>query len=218
METLNIPQWLWGWLISIGVIVGLYLSNVMYDYGVPQYISRKLGHGAGGIGYLMLALFYREGWFPLFISILFTFMLALARVFSPSLFRGVGGSGRTHAMAEVWFPLAGTISIAIGWLWIGDKWLAIVPILFMAWGDMVTGLVRARVYQKEVKGWWGSAAMIVVCLMVSLLYSPYWIALAGAVVATLSERFTPPSSGWWDDNWTIIISSLLVMGGLSLLN
>lgn len=198
-------------LIAGAIIVGLYLSNLLFDYGVPNYISRKIGHGVGGLGYLLSAFLFSAPWWPLILSGGFTLLLAGARIAKPDTFRGVGGSARAHAWAECYFPLTGTFALAVGWAWLGDRWLAVVPILFMAWGDMLTGLIRAKVYGREVKGNWGSVGMLGVCLLVAYFFHPYWVAVVGAGAATLAERFTPLSKGIWDDNWTIIGSSLLIM-------
>ena len=198
-------------LISGAVITGLYLANYFYDEGIPQYISRKVGHGVGGMGFLLCVFLFSSAWWPIIIAVGFVLLLGGARLVKPQAFRGVGGTGRQHALAEVYFPIAGVISLSVGWAWLGNPWLAVVPILFMAWGDMLTGLVRSRVYGKEVKGNWGSMAMIVVCLVVAYFFKPYWIGVVGAVVATLAERFTPLSKGVWDDNWTIVLTSLVVM-------
>jgi len=198
-------------LISGAVLVGLYLANYFYDKGVEQYISRKVGHGVGGVGFLLCVFLFSSAWWPIILAGGFTLLLGGARLLKPKTFRGVGGTGRQHALAEVYFPVAGTLSIAIGWGWLGNPWLAVVPILFMAWGDMLTGIVRSRVYGHEVKGNLGSVAMIVVCLIVAYFFKPYWIGAIGAVVATLAERFTPLSKGIWDDNWTIVLSALVVM-------
>ena len=201
-------------LVAGAIAVGLYLSNLMYDYKVPQYISRKIGHGVGGMGLLLLVFFFQEPWWPLILAGGFTLLLGGARILKPSTFRGVGGTGRSHALAEVWFPLASTVSIAVGWVWLNNPMLAIVPTLYMAWGDMVTGLIRSRVYGREVKGNWGSVGMLVSCLLIGYLFQPYWIAAVGAVVATLVEKYSGLSRTWVDDNYTIIVSSLLVMGTL----
>lgn len=202
-------------LIILGaVITGLYLANYFYDKGVEQYISRKVGHGVGGVGFLLCIFLFSSPWWPLILAGGFTLLLGGARLIKPHTFRGVGGTGRMHALAEVYFPFAGTLSIAVGWAWLGNPWLAIVPILFMAWGDMLTGLIRSRVYKREVKGNWGSLGMIIVCLLVAYFFEPYWVGVIGAAVATLAERFTPLSRGFWDDNWTIVLSSLLVMAVL----
>ena len=53
------------------------------------------------------------------------------------------------------------------------------------------------------------ASSIIAILVYGAL--PWWIAAVGAVVATAAEKFTPRSRGIWDDNWTITLSSLLVM-------
>jgi dolichol kinase len=202
-------------LLIIGAIItGLYLANYFYDKGVEQYISRKVGHGVGGVGILLCAFLFSSFQWPLLLSAGFTMILGGARLFKPEAFRGVGGTGRAHALAEVYFPAAATISIGVGWGWLGNPWLAVVPILFMAWGDMLTGIVRSRFYGREVKGNLGSIAMIVVCLLVAYLFKPYFIGAIGAVVATLVERFTPLSKGLWDDNWTIPIASLATMAVL----
>lgn len=198
-------------LITGIVLVGLYLANYCYDKGVEQYISRKIGHGVGGVGFLLCALLFSEPWWPLIIAGGFCLLLGGARLCRPPTFRGVGGSSRQHAFAEVYFPVAGVISLGVGWVWLENPWLAVVPVLFMAWGDMLTGLVRSLVYGHEVKGNWGSVAMIIVCLVVAYFFKPYFIGAIGAVVATLVERFTPISRGLWDDNHTIVLSSLLVM-------
>ena len=198
-------------LIALVVMIGLLIANKLFDKGIPQYVSRKVGHALGGLGYLGLILFFNTPLWALILSVGFTLMFLIARLYRPSTFRGVGGSARPHALAELWFPIAGTFSIIIGWWILQDKWLAVVPILFMAWGDCVTGLIRSLVYNKEVKGLYGSIGMIIVCMLVALLFHPYWIAAIGAVVATVVEAKTPLSKGFWDDNHTIIVSSLAAM-------
>jgi len=192
-------------------LLGLWGANLVLDYGWPQYISRKVGHGFGGLAYLMCLFFFSNPLWPIVLSLGFVFLLGGARLFRPSTFRGVGGSARAHAFAEVWFPLGGAFSLVVGWALLNNPALAVVPILYMSWGDGITGLIRARVYRKEVKGNLGSLGMIVVCLLIAFLFTPYWIAAIGAVVATAAERWTPISRGLFDDNWTVIVSSLLVM-------
>jgi len=204
-------------LIAGAVLVGLYLANYFYDKGVEQYISRKVGHGIGGMGFVLCVFLFSSAWWPIILASSFVLLLGGARLIKQEAFRGVGGTGRQHALAEVYFPTAGVISLSVGWAWLGDPWLAVVPILFMAWGDMLTGIVRSRIYGKEVKGNLGSVAMITVCLVVSYFFKPYWIGAVGAVVATLVERFTPLSRGWIDDNWTIVLASLVVMASLYIL-
>ena len=83
-------------VVSI-VLASLWGSNILYDRGVPQYLSRKLGHAGGGTAFLLLPLFFSTPWWPLTLSVGFLVLLLAARLFRPASFRGVGGTGRPHA-------------------------------------------------------------------------------------------------------------------------
>ena len=205
-------------LIAGVTLVGLYLSNVVYDYGTPQYLSRKIGHGVGGVGYLLCALMFSTCWYPIILSGGFTLLLGGARVIKPNVFRGVG---RPTALSEVLFPLSGTIALAIGWAIFNEPLLSVACILMMAWGDAVTGIVRSKVYGKAVKGWWGSLAMFISCVIIGwALIEPFLLALMVAIGATLTEwacgdvskiKFLRPI----DDNLSIpLVSLVIALGGL----
>jgi len=198
-------------LIAGAALLGLYLANLFYDYNIPQYISRKLGHLGGAVGFLLCPLLFEAFWWPLMLTIGFTALLLYARAFRPETFRGVGGSGRPEALAEIHFPATGIITIGILWGLLNQPWLAIIPLTFMGAGDAITGLIRSRVYGKEVKGNWGSLGMLVTCLVLAYFIEPYWIGATGAIVAVLVERFTKTTK-YCDDNLTIPLSSALVMG------
>jgi len=197
-------------LIAGAVLLGLYLANLFYDYGIPQYISRKLGHLGGCVGFLLCPLLFSSFWWPLILTAGFTAMLLYARVFRPQTFRGVGGSGRIEALAEIHFPATGIVTIGVCWGLMGQPWLAIVPLAFMGGGDAVTGLIRSKMYGREVKGAWGSLGMLATCLILAYFIEPYWIGAAGAATAVIAERFTKTTK-YCDDNLTIPLSSALVM-------
>ena len=194
-------------------LAGLTISNVLYDTGMSNYLSRKVGHIFGGVAYLVGVLWLD---FAVAFSLAAAFFLLFLglRLFNDQMLRGVGGSARRHAYAEVTYAFAGAVSLGIGWGILGDRWLAFLPIGFMAFGDSITGAVRSLVYKREVKGAWGSLAMLAVCLGLAGLYEPYWIGAAGAVVATLAERFSPIAHSIWDDNWILSLSSLGTMAAL----
>ncbi len=197
-------------LITGAVLLGMYLANLFYDYRVPQYISRKLGHLGGCVAFLLLPLLFSSFWWPLILTAGFTALLAYARAFRPDTFRGVGGSGRPDALAEIHFPATGIILIGVLWGIFNKPWLAVVPLCFMGGGDAVTGLIRSAVYHREVKGNWGSLGMLVTCLVFAYFIKPYWIGVAGAVAAVIAERFTK-TRHYVDDNLTIPLASALVM-------
>jgi|WetSurMetagenome_2_1015567.scaffolds.fasta_scaffold536119_1 phytol kinase len=203
-------------LIIIGaVLVGLWISNILYDLKVPHYISRKVGHSAGGLAYLSSVFLFSSAWWPIILSFSFGLILWIARFRHPRTFRGVGGSGRSpHSLSEVWFAWIAVPVFAVGWLWLNQPFLAVSCLLFMAWGDCVTGLVRSEIYGKPVKGLWGSLAMLLVCLVISWAFiKPFWIGAIVSVVATITE-WSFGDVGlikWADDNWAIPVVSLVFL-------
>jgi len=197
-------------MIGGAVLLGLYLANLFYDAKIPQYISRKLGHLGGCVGFLLCPLLFTSFWWPLILTASFTFLLLYARAFRPKTFRGVGGSGRPQALAEIHYPATGIVLIGVVWGILGQPWLAIVPLTFMGAGDAITGLIRSAVYGREVKGACGSLGMLVTCLVLAYFIVPYWIGAAGAVTAVLAEKFTI-TRHYIDDNLTIPLFSALVM-------
>jgi dolichol kinase len=199
-------------LLLVGsVMTGMVMANILYDYKVPQYLSRKIGHLGGCVAFLLCPLLFKDFWWPWFLTIGFSGLLLYARWFRPKMFRGVGGSGRPDAFAEIHFPGTGIILIGIMWGYYNQPWLAIVPLMFMGGGDAITGIIRSQVYKREVKGLWGSFGMLVTCLGLAYFVHPYWVGTVGAVVATLAERYTK-TRHYIDDNATIPILSGLVMG------
>jgi phytol kinase len=205
-------------ILIIGVVLaGLWISNIIFDNGVPQYISRKIGHSAGGVAFLVCLFFTSPGW-PIILSFGFGVMLLLARVIKPDTFRGVGGSGRNpKVLAELWFPWVAVPVFLVSWWWLDKPALAVSVLLFMAWGDCITGLVRSQVYKKPVKGLWGSLGMLIVCLIISLVFiRPFWIGIIASVAAVIVEWAFGDSGAikWADDNWAIPLVSACVLLGL----
>ncbi len=208
-------------LIAGAVLVGLWISNILFDLKVPHYLSRKIGHAAGGLGFLLCAFLFSSGWWTLILAACFVALLGGARLIRPDTFRGVGGTGRpTEAIAEVWFPLAAIPVIAVGWVWLDKPLIAISCLLFMAWGDMTTGVVRSQIYGRAVKGLWGSAAMLATCLIIAWCFiSPFWVGAVTALVATITEWACGDVSKvkwlrWADDNLMIPLTSCATAFGI----
>ncbi len=176
-------------LVAAVVLLGIWMSNIAFDRGVPNYVSRKIGHGAGGLAFLASLFFASPGW-PIAVAAGFGVLLLIARLVRPEILRGVGGTGRADkAMAEVWFPLVAIPVFLVAWLWLDKPAVAVASLLFMAWGDGVTGLVRSLVYHRAVKGVWGSAAMLAVCLAIAGVFiRPFWIGIAASRWPSFTER------------------------------
>ena len=204
-------------MVIAAVLVGIWISNIVFDRGVPNYISRKIGHGAGGLAFLV-AIVLSSAWWAIIVSSVFSVLLILGHEFAPNSIRGVGGSGReVHVFSEVWFPLVAIPVFSIAWLWLKQPGIAVGSLLYMAWGDGVTGLVRSQIYHRPVKGLWGSLAMLITCLIISwVLIHPFWIGAAASIIAVITEWAFGEQGvvKWADDNWAIPLASLLVLLGL----
>ena len=200
-------------LIAGAALLGLYLANLFWDAGIPHHVSRKLGHLGGCVAFLLSPFLFSSFWWPLILTTGFTALLLYARWKRPHTFRGTGGSGRPHALAEIHFPATGIVLIGVLWGVLGEPWLAIVPLCFMGGGDALTGLIRNKIYHREVKGNWGSVGMLITCLILAYFIQPYFIGVLGAVIAVIAEKYTKTTK-YIDDNLTIPLASAFVMGVL----
>ncbi len=206
-------------VITIGaVLAGLWISNIVYDLDVPHHISRKIGHAGGGLAFLASVFLFSSAFWPMLLAGLFMVFLLGARLAGRRTFRGVGRTGESGGVySEVWFAGVALPVYGLAWLWLDRPLVALAPLLFMAWGDCLTGITRSQVYHREVKGLWGSAAMLAVCLAIAWAFvRPFWIGAAAAAVAVGAEWACGECGvvRWADDNWTVPLSSLGVILGL----
>lgn len=202
-------------LIFVIPFCGLMLSNYALDAGVSFTLSRKIGHLCGGIPYFLSPLLFTSVFWPLLISATYTIILLAARLWQPSQFRGVGGISRPEQAAEVTYPLGGTICLAVGWLWLGKPWVAVVPVLMMAWGDGISGMVRYLLRKGEQRGLKsapGTFAFFSVSLLIALPIQPYWLGIIAALGATLAETtFGPKAIFKVEDNLPIQLVALGIL-------
>ena len=109
-------------------------------------------------------------------------------------------------------------SITIIWWLVDDPWLAILPSLFMAFGDGITGVVRNAVVRKRSKSMIGNVFMFIVSApigwyvgMVAEPSIPMW-GLIAAAVATYVERY---EFGAIDDIILItVFSTIVILAGV----
>jgi len=187
----------------------LFASRWLYNYVLRRgwepkrgtYLGRKFVHifGAGLVA-VTLPFEFHEPWFP------FMFAMILA-VLTYSLHR----TNRIwhwfqdpSNYSETYFALTWGGAVLLCWFVDKTFLLAVVPTLFMAWGDGVTGVVRNLIYKKRTKAWEGSLAMLLVCVLVGALMGLAGV-LAG-VVATAVERVEVI-----DDNISIPVVSLAIL-------
>lgn len=208
---------MWQETCAVGGVVGLALagligSKVMRGRRVPAFWARRAASALGGLAYLIAVL-----WLDVAIALAvlgaLTFLILILRITGRAALQGVQGSRSSQAWSEVTYPVAGTLSLAVGWGLLGDRWLGFTPVAFMAWGDNACGLVRDTCGDWIARAW-PSAAMFAVCLGVAALVNPYWLGALGAVAATVAERFRPLVP-IWDDNLNLVATSLVVMALVS---
>lgn len=193
------------------VVVGLLVANVLTDRGVDVYVSRRVPATLGGSAYL-IAVLWLDVEVAIALSAFLTVGVIAIRVWLPRGVRGLQASLPTQPWVEITYALSGTASLAIGWGLLGERWLAFLPIGFMAWGDTASAIVTYLIVKRRGRlSLWPQSAMVVICLAVAALLQPYWIGAVGAVAATVAERLTPRVFGIQDDNWTIVGASLAVM-------
>ena len=115
---------------------------------------------------------------------------------------------------DVKFTLMWWVSITLIWMLVGDPWLAIIPSLFMAFGDGITGVVRNLVIRERSKSPVGNVFMFIVSAPMGWFVAdlgdpsiPVW-GLIAAAVATFVERY---EFGPIDDNILITVFATIVL-------
>lgn len=215
-------QLLWATGLGLYVFAVLFLTRWPYAAMLRRgmepiravYYNRKIVHMlAGGVGSLMVPLVFTSPWFPLVSGLLLTAVTYIAHVIKRwHLYWFQTEENRN----DVKFALMWSLSVSLLWWLLDDPWLAILPSLYMAFGDGVTGIIRNALIRRRSKSPVGSIGMLVVCVPLgwwigahALPAIPWWGVLSG-VVATVVERY---EFGPIDDNIliTLAASAVLIM-------
>ncbi len=199
---------------SLAVVYGTKpLYHRMRRRGLPHnvavYYNRKIIHSAaGGVVALLTPFVFREPVIPAISAFLLGAFLLHAR-----------RSGRLmywfqvpENSYEVNFTIAWGLSLLILWPILGPK-LAVLPALFIAFGDAVTGVVRNTLFKRRTKHWAGNVAMLAVAAPLGYAYGGLLGAVAG-LIASVVERYEFPPI---DDNLLIALASLAVLVAPALL-
>ena len=172
-----------------------------WDQKRGTYLGRKFVHifGAGLVA-AILPFEFHEPYFPLAFAMLLAVLTYTLHKTDHILYWFQDPANYSETYFAVMF---GTVVFVT---WFIDKTflLAVVPTLFMAWGDGVTGVVRNLKYKKRTKAWEGSLAMLLVCVPIGALMG--LVGVLTGVIATLVERVE-----WMDDNLSIPLVSLGIL-------
>jgi dolichol kinase len=216
------PQLLWAIGLSLYVLAVLFLTRLPYRAMIARgmepvravYYVRKLVHMfAGGVGSLMVPLVFRDPWYPLVCGLLLTLLTLAAHASGLRFYWFQTAENRN----DVKFALMWALSVSLLWWLLDNPWLAILPGLYMAFGDGVTGIVRNLLVRRRSKSPVGNLFMLVVCAPMGWVVGgladpaiPAW-GLISAIVATWVERY---EFGPVDDNVliTVAASGVLLLG------
>ena len=188
-----------------------YLMSKGCENMVAVYYNRKIAHMvAGGVPLILCPIVFTDPIYPLLGGLLGAAGLAAAHMTD----RRLWWMQTEKNMNDATFAFMLGISVFALWHYLDDPWLAILPALFMAYGDGVTGIIRNKMFAKRTKSAWGNLGMAILCIPLGYIIGknadpsiPLWGAISGAV-ASFVERY---EFGPIDDNVLIVIASSIVI-------
>ncbi|MEM1847163.1 MAG: dolichol kinase [Acidilobaceae archaeon] len=202
-------------IFAVYVLFVIVITKPLYHYLTTRglspirakYFNRKVIHiFAGGVVALFVPFVYSTPLLPFLASVAITVLLIVARRLRPLEWFQVP---ENHY--EVNFAIMWGLSILVIWIAVGDPFLAVLPAIFMSFGDGTTGIVRNLVVKTRSKHWSGSVAMAFVSVTLGFIYGGL-VGVVSAIVASLAERF---EFNPIDDNVLVSLSSTFVVLALA---
>ena len=194
-----------------------YLRKQGSEHMVAVYYNRKVAHMlAGGVPIIASPMVFDNPIWVLIGGVLGSIALAATHI----LDRRLWWMQTEQNMNDATFALMLGLSVFVIWEYSNEPWLAILPSLFMAFGDGVTGIIRNKMFKKRTKSAWGNVGMAALCIPLGYIIGamaepqiPLWGLIAG-IVASFVERY---EFGPIDDNVLIVVfSSIVLFMGLNL--
>ncbi|BBG27472.1 phosphatidate cytidylyltransferase [Sulfuracidifex tepidarius] len=199
---------LWGivltvWVALVTVVISKYVAKL-----TTIYVARKIIHMLGGGVVAILSPFiFSSPLIPILDSYLLMGILLYVR-FKKEGFNWFQEEGN---YGEIFFTFSFGTLLLLMWVidpnywYSNDVFIAILPLIFMSFGDGVTGIIRNYVYKRRVKGLWGSLGMLVFSAIVGYVVLSIPGLIAG-VIATVVEVLPLV-----DDNISIPFASFAVL-------
>jgi dolichol kinase len=200
---ITIPLFLW--VLFVMKIVSRWVFDFAIRKGYPPnsatYFGRKTIHIlASGVAALLIPILYKEPLIPFLSAIVLAIYTYLPHK-KNQLNQWYQAKDNTK---EVNFSIMWGISILVGWYFDRTFWLGVIPVLFMSFGDGITGIIRNIIYKKRTKAWEGSVGMFVVCVIIGLRIGSAGI--VAAIFATIIEKLD-----FMDDNISVPVVSLIIL-------
>ena len=191
------------------LFVLLFLSKKVYQYALKKgrstnssiYFSRKAIHFlAGGLTAMLLPFVAHEPFLPA----LMAFGLAIITYLPHKLNRRMYWFQDPENIYDVDFTLSWGLIILFTWYIDRSFWLGVIPVLFMAYGDGITGLIRNLKYNKRTKAWEGTAGMLLLCIIIGAKMG--FAGIFAGILCSLVERLENI-----DDNITVPATGLFIL-------
>ena len=212
-------EMIWFGILGLWATVIVFGIKPFYDYlraqgsehMVAVYYNRKVAHMlAGGVPIIASPMVFDNPVWVLIGGILGSIALAATHILDKRLW----WMQTEQNMNDATFALMLGISVYFIWVYTDQPWLAILPSLFMAFGDGVTGIIRNKMFKKRTKSAWGNVGMAALCLPLGYYVGtlsdpqiPIWGLISG-LVASIVERY---EFGPIDDNVLIVVFSTIVL-------
>jgi dolichol kinase len=194
----------------------LYLTKYIYLYGEKRgleskdiiYYNRKFVHiFAGGVVALFVPL-YQSPFYPLIAGFLLAGVTYLSHEKGDKLY----WFQNKKDFNDVSFCLMWGISIFLLWILFDNPFLAILPALFMAFGDGVTGIIRNAFFGERSKHYIGNVFMGITCIPIGYIFGSLGqLAIGGMLAGLISSVIERYELGAIDDNILISISSSIIL-------
>lgn len=192
-------------VLALTKYVYVALKKLGLNDNVVVYYNRKIIHMmAGGVIGLMVPYLFTT---PL-VPAVFALILAAITYIPHRTGKLLYWFQVKDNMYEVNFCFAWGLALLSLWLIFGSPIYAIIPLVFMSFGDAVTGIIRNTIYRRRTKSWLGNIGMFVVTSPIGAYYAGY-VGVFAALIASLIEHYEIPPV--LDDNVLITISTLLVL-------
>lgn len=213
------------WVLFVVIVIAKLTYNLFAGrsgHRVAIYYARKVIHIlAGGLVVLLIALY------PIFSTPLVPFIMGLLLAVFTYIPHKTGKLmywfQDPENIYEVDFCIMWAIFVALGW-YAGKQFgynspflFSALPLLFMAVGDGVTGIVRNALFKRRVKHWSGNLAMFAVSAAMALALGFGLAGVVSALFASLVERVEYLGGIRLDDNVTVPIVSFATLYVLRLL-
>ncbi|MEM0171399.1 MAG: dolichol kinase [Thermoproteota archaeon] len=196
-------------LIVWNFFVILVLSKEVYKFALRKgrsehssiYFSRKTIHFlAGGLTAVLLPYFAHEPILPALLAFGFALMTYIPHKINKLMY----WFQDPENVYEVNFTIVWGIVILLTWYIDKTFWLGVIPILFMSWGDGITGVIRNLIYNKRTKAWEGTVGMLILDTMIGTKMG--FAGIIAAVVSAFVERIES-----FDDNISVPVVSLIIL-------